>query len=127
MLRGCRVPNAKPGRDGLDIDVYGMEGVPEDVLGPDAGSEMAGFGLFCHGAAADNLLCPAARLAAAPEPVEADEDEKGGDGTAAPAHPSGFAPMPAALQAQLGVRPMPQAGPYAISAVPWPAVRVSLV
>ena len=28
----CRVPNAKAGRDQVDINVYGMEGVPGEVI-----------------------------------------------------------------------------------------------
>lgn len=31
----CRVPNARPGRDSMDVDVYGMEGIPDGVLGPE--------------------------------------------------------------------------------------------
>jgi hypothetical protein len=33
----------------MDIDVYGMEGVPEDVLGPDAGAKQDG----CVGASSE--------------------------------------------------------------------------
>src|SRR5690606_4942052 len=32
----ARVPNAKEGRDDVDTDVFGMEGVPEELLQPDA-------------------------------------------------------------------------------------------
>ena len=28
----CRVPNAISGRDDLDVEVYGMEGVPEEII-----------------------------------------------------------------------------------------------
>ncbi|TYZ59161.1 hypothetical protein PybrP1_006411 [[Pythium] brassicae (nom. inval.)] len=30
------VPNAKPGRDSVDLDIYGMQGVPDDSLASDA-------------------------------------------------------------------------------------------
>jgi hypothetical protein len=29
---GCRVPNAKPGRESTEIDIFGMQGIPADVL-----------------------------------------------------------------------------------------------
>ncbi|GAA0144442.1 DNA metabolism protein [Lithospermum erythrorhizon] len=34
-----RVPNAKPGRDSTDIEIYGMQGIPADVLAPHYGEE----------------------------------------------------------------------------------------
>ena len=32
MIHFFRVPNAKAGRDKVDINVYGMEGVPAEVI-----------------------------------------------------------------------------------------------
>ena len=37
---GCyRVPNAKPGRESTDIEVYGMQGIPSDILAAHYGEE----------------------------------------------------------------------------------------
>ena len=34
-----QVPNAKPGRESTDIEVYGMQGIPSDVLAAHYGEE----------------------------------------------------------------------------------------
>jgi hypothetical protein len=34
-----RVPNAKPGRESTDIEIYGMQGIPPDVLAAHYGDE----------------------------------------------------------------------------------------
>ncbi|XP_039049351.1 protein SUPPRESSOR OF FRI 4-like [Hibiscus syriacus] len=34
-----RFPNAKPGRDSIDIEIYGMQGIPPDVLATHYGEE----------------------------------------------------------------------------------------
>lgn len=34
-----RVPNAKPGRESTDIEIYGMQGIPPDVLAAHYGEE----------------------------------------------------------------------------------------
>jgi hypothetical protein len=39
MLFFCRVPNAKPGRESTDIEIYGMQGIPPDVLAAHYGEE----------------------------------------------------------------------------------------
>jgi hypothetical protein len=33
------VPNAKPGRESTDIEIYGMQGIPPDVLAAHYGDE----------------------------------------------------------------------------------------
>lgn len=35
----ARVPNAKPGRESTDIEIYGMQGIPPDVLAAHYGEE----------------------------------------------------------------------------------------
>ena len=35
----CRVPNAKPGRETTDIEIYGMQGIPPDVLAAHYGED----------------------------------------------------------------------------------------
>lgn len=34
-----RVPNAKPGRESTDIEIYGMQGIPPDILAAHYGEE----------------------------------------------------------------------------------------
>lgn len=34
-----RVPNAKTGRESTDIEIYGMQGIPPDVLAAHYGEE----------------------------------------------------------------------------------------
>jgi hypothetical protein len=29
---GCRVPNAKPERDSTEIEIFGMQGIPSNIL-----------------------------------------------------------------------------------------------
>ncbi|KAF5733618.1 hypothetical protein HS088_TW16G00058 [Tripterygium wilfordii] len=36
------VPNAKPGRESTEIDIYGMQGIPQDVLAAHYGEEEEG-------------------------------------------------------------------------------------
>lgn len=37
-----RVPNAKTGRESTDIEIYGMQGIPPDVLAAHYGEEGEG-------------------------------------------------------------------------------------
>ncbi|KAF5733582.1 hypothetical protein HS088_TW16G00022 [Tripterygium wilfordii] len=37
-----KVPNAKPGRESTEIDIYGMQGIPQDVLAAHYGEEEEG-------------------------------------------------------------------------------------
>lgn len=50
MIRHCcsRVPNAKPGRESTEIEIYGMQGIPPDVLASHYGEDgiMGYFALF---------------------------------------------------------------------------------
>lgn len=39
LLLLCRVPNAKPGRESTEIEIYGMQGIPPDVLAAHYGEE----------------------------------------------------------------------------------------
>lgn len=39
VLLSCRVPNAKPGRESTEIEIYGMQGIPPDVLAAHYGEE----------------------------------------------------------------------------------------
>lgn len=39
MMLFCRVPNAKPGRETTDIEIYGMQGIPPDVLAAHYGED----------------------------------------------------------------------------------------
>jgi len=39
------VPNAKPGRESTEIEIYGMQGIPPDVLAAHYGDE--GHTIFC--------------------------------------------------------------------------------
>lgn len=41
-----RVPNAKPGRESTDIEIYGMQGIPPDVLAAHYGEEGEDFFFF---------------------------------------------------------------------------------
>jgi hypothetical protein len=41
-----RVPNAKPGRESTDIEIYGMQGIPPDVLAAHYGEEGEDFFSF---------------------------------------------------------------------------------
>lgn len=34
-----RVPNAKPGRESTEIEIYGMQGIPADILAAHYGEE----------------------------------------------------------------------------------------
>lgn len=42
-----RVPNAKPGRESTDIEIYGMQGIPPDILAAHYGEEGKELDLFC--------------------------------------------------------------------------------
>lgn len=39
FVRIFRVPNAKPGRESTDIEIYGMQGIPADILAAHYGEE----------------------------------------------------------------------------------------
>jgi hypothetical protein len=39
MMALVRVPNAKPGRESTDIEIYGMQGIPPDVLASHYGDD----------------------------------------------------------------------------------------
>ena len=41
-----RVPNAKEGRESTDIEIYGMQGIPPDVLASHYGDEGIPFNLL---------------------------------------------------------------------------------
>lgn len=65
-LRADKVPNAVPGRDSFDIEIFGMEGVPEEAIaerraGGDAAkrarTESSGDAA-AFGSAANNMMPP---------------------------------------------------------------------
>lgn len=41
-----RVPNAKPGRESTEIEIYGMEGIPHDILAAHYGEEGGTFSTY---------------------------------------------------------------------------------
>ena len=43
----CRVPNAKPERESTEIEIYGMQGIPPDVLAAHYGELGIAFTSAC--------------------------------------------------------------------------------